>query len=303
MNIGVLLYTYNRTDDAKINLEIIRNVWSKHESLKNVTVVHSYNGEKEWWPEKYLEDELIYLPNPGHFAGAELLINEGVKIFAEKFPDIDYVILLASDTWLVKPEYLVRVIMEMQTTDKYLAASVWGSKMKSNLFKRGASLDFNIFNLKWAITNNLFPLRYAEFREKYQDLFFYFDETVYLEVLFMVRFLEAISHSIKISSDNLLKPVALEHVRRLREREPIHEVGSERRFFKIDFWRRNMYWPDIGLLTHHDPNEKRRALKKHHLALGDAGKRFLTSPNLDYYNRGLKKNVFIKNKKRIEYGD
>src|SRR3989338_8234397 len=90
--VGVLMYTYNRTDDAFINMEIIRNTWKESEVLKDVVIVHSFNGEKEWWPGKYLEDELLYLENPGHFAGAELLINEGVKTFQTKHLDVDYVI-------------------------------------------------------------------------------------------------------------------------------------------------------------------------------------------------------------------
>ncbi len=31
--IGVLIYTYNRTDDARINMEIIRNEWSRFEII------------------------------------------------------------------------------------------------------------------------------------------------------------------------------------------------------------------------------------------------------------------------------
>src|SRR3989338_6988898 len=94
MKIGVLIYTYNRTDDARINMEIIRNTWQKSEMLKDVVIVHAFNGEKEWWPEEYLEDELLYLPNPGHYAGAALLIDEGIKTFQNKFQDVDYVIIL-----------------------------------------------------------------------------------------------------------------------------------------------------------------------------------------------------------------
>ena len=89
MKIAVLLYTYNRIDDARINMEIIRNLWSQHPLLKNITIVHSYNGDKTLWPEKYLEDDLLYLDNPGHFAGAEILVNEGVKYISENYHDKD----------------------------------------------------------------------------------------------------------------------------------------------------------------------------------------------------------------------
>lgn len=32
--VGVLIYTYNRVDDAKINMELIREVWEKKENLR-----------------------------------------------------------------------------------------------------------------------------------------------------------------------------------------------------------------------------------------------------------------------------
>ena len=46
-NIGVLIYTYNRVDDAKINMDIIRNVWEKSKYFENVKIIHSFNGGKK----------------------------------------------------------------------------------------------------------------------------------------------------------------------------------------------------------------------------------------------------------------
>jgi len=303
MKIGVLLYTYNRTDDARINLEIIRNTWPKDELFKDVTIVHSYNGERDWWPEKYLEDELIYLENPGHFLGAELLINEGMNVFKNKYSDTDYVILLASDTWCVKPEYLSDIVRRLKDEDKYLATCVWGSRKKNDIFKRGAALDFCIFDFWWVVRAELFPLHYKEFLDKYKELFLYQDETPYLEVVFITRFLQAIERSIKIPSDNLLRPVAADHIYRLSDREPVHEVGSERRFFKRNYWERYMYWPKMELITHHDPIEKQKVLRKWNLGLGEYGKKFLAASDLTYYNHGLNKHTFSRHSKKIDYGD
>lgn len=297
------MYTYNRTDDAYINMEIIRNIWKKIDLLKDVIIIHAFNGQKEWWSEKYLEDELLYLDNPGHFAGAEILINEGVKTFQEKYPDIDYVIVLASDTWLVKPEYVEEIIIGMEREEKYFATAVWGTKMTTDIWKKGAAMDFNIFDLKWATKSDLFPIQFREFAEKYTDLFFYNNQTVYLEIVFMVRFRQAISRSIKISSDNILKAVAESHVYRMKEREPVHIYGKENTFFKNEEYRRTMYWPKIGLITHHDPVPKQKILKEWKLELGKHADTFLTAKDVSYYNRGLDKNVFTKNGKKIGYGD
>ena len=303
MKIGVLLYTYNRTDDARINMEIIRNVWSRCDLLKDVVIVHSFNGKKDWWSGKYLENELLYLENPGHFAGAEVLINEGVKCFAEKYQDIDYVILLASDTWLVKPEYLEEVINMMKKEDRYLAAAVWGTKKMTDIWKRGSALDFNIFNLKWAVNFGLFPIRYSEFKEKFEELFFYKNETIYPEPVLMIRFLQAIAKSIEIPSENLLRKIAEEHVYRMKEREPVHKDGSENTLFKRGYFTRRMYWADIGLITHHEPVEKKKVLSKWNVKLGEYGQRFLASEDLAYYNRGLGKTTYTKGSKKINYGD
>lgn len=57
--IGALIYTQDRVDDARINFEIVRNVWQKTKFFKSVEIVHSYNGKSEWYPKKYLEDVLV----------------------------------------------------------------------------------------------------------------------------------------------------------------------------------------------------------------------------------------------------
>lgn len=303
--IGVLMYTYNRTDDAKINMEIIRNLWSKSEILKDAVIVHSFNGEKEWWPEKYLEDELLSLENSGHFNGAVNLINKGVKTFQEKYNDVDYVIVLASDTWLVKPDFLERTIVSIQNEEKYLGVSVWGDNDKDNIWEKGCSLDLCIFNLKWATESKLFPLRFDEFKDKYEDLFFYQNKTVYPEIVFMVRFKQAISRSVKIPSDNILKKISDSYIYRIVEREPIHKsfYSMDRPFHIKKNSPRTMYWPKIGLITHHEPSPKQKALASWKLNTGDFTKIFLNSKDLSYYNRGLEKNAFEKNGKKINYGD
>lgn len=303
MKIGVLIYTYDRTDDARINMEIIRTVWSKSALLKDVVLVHAFNGEKEWWPEKYLEDDLLRLDNPGHFEGAELLINEGIKTFQDKYPDVNYFILLASDTWLVQTTFIEKVLRDMQAQGKYVASSVWGTKKLNNIWEKGVSLDFSVFDLHWTTKSNLFPLNFRDFKEKYEELFFYNDRTVYLEILFMVRFKQAIARSVKILSDNVLKPIAESYIHRIIEREPVHTYGKENIFFKKGGYRRTMYWPRIGLITHHDPVPKQKVLKEWKLTLGEHGSKFLKASDLSYFNRGLDKRGFVKGKQKIGYGD
>ncbi len=301
MKIGVLMYTYNRTDDARINMEIIRNLWNKNNLLKDVVIVHSFNGKKEWWPEKYLEDELLCLDNPGHFIGAELLLNEGVKRFTEKYPDIDYVITLASDTWCLAPEYIENIIINMQKDDKYLATCAWGTKEKDNMWQIGMALDFNIFNLKWATKYGLFPIRFSEFVEENSELFYYRNENIYLERVFALRFKQAIFKSIKLPSEQLITKISEAHVYHMKEREPIHLIKNI--FFKKGSQYRKMYWPSIGLITYHEPEPKQKILKKLNINFGKNIKLLLDSNNLSYYNSGFTKTSFMKDKKSIDYTD
>jgi hypothetical protein len=123
--IGVLIYTYNRVDDAKINMEIIRNVWEKSKYFEDVEIIHSFNGKKEWYSKKYLENDLIITKNSWHFQGASDLIDVGIRMFQRKHKKIDYVIVLASDTWLIKPAYVQSLLERMKKDNLYLATCPW----------------------------------------------------------------------------------------------------------------------------------------------------------------------------------
>ena len=303
-NVGVLIYTHNRVDDARVNLEIIRNVWGKSELLREATVVHAFNGEASWWPERYLEDDLLRLENPGHFGGAELLLNAGLERFATKHPHIDYVVVLASDTWCVKPNYVEKIITGMRNEKKPLAVCAWGTKLEGNMFKIGMSLDFFVVDVKWAMRFGLFPIRYREFFDEHAEAFWYEDRMIYLERVFALRFKQAVVKAVTLPSENLIRAAALEHVYRLVEREPVHHARRAiLGLFGPRRQERRMYWRSIGLLTHHDPAPKQRALKEWDVTLGECGEKFLKATDLHYWNGGLVKIGYEKNGKKIGYGD
>ncbi len=300
IKVGVLMYTYNRTDDARINMEIIRNEWKKVSLLKEVVIVHCFNGDSSWWPKAYLENDLCHTKNPGHFEGAELLINTGMRIFSKKHPEVTHVVILASDTWCVKPDYVAQVVTAMHSEKAYLATSAWGSKKDPNMFKVGMSLDFSLVDLGFAKTYKMFPLRYGEFVEKYGEVFSYLGSPVYLERLFALRFKQAVSRSVRVPSENLTEKVAYAHIHHMREREPIHHDALKA---KKRIGVRDMYWPAIGLITHHDPIEKQKVLQKWSVDLGEHGRRFLEAVDLEYFNSGVTKTSFEKNGKEINYND
>jgi hypothetical protein len=62
-----------------------------------------------------LEDELLYLVNPGLFSGTDKLIDGGINSMRKLYPFIEYVIIVSDDTWLIKPTYIEKVINGMAT--------------------------------------------------------------------------------------------------------------------------------------------------------------------------------------------
>lgn len=301
IRVGVLLYTYDRVDDAKINEEIIRTVWPRAPLLERVPIVHAYNGEEAWWPERYLEDDLRRTENPGHFAGAELLLNTGIEVFGSMYPEVTHVVVLASDTWCVRPEYIERVVRTMQKDGKYLATCAWGNKTDTDMFRIGMALDFFVADMRFVRQSSFFPIRYQDFVERFSELLMYQDALPYLERVVAMRFKQSILKVSELPSENLLKSVARAHIYEMQEREPIHY--RQRHLFKKPVGKRTMHWPAIGLITHHDAEEKRRVLRTYKLSGGAEMQRFLRANDLSYFNGGKRLTVFKKNGKNIGYHD
>jgi hypothetical protein len=284
--IGVLIYTHNRVDDAKINIEIIRNVWQKSSYFKNIKIVHSFNGQKEWYSKKYLEDDLVISKNTWHFQGASDLIDAGINKFEK---NIDYVIVLASDTWLINPPYVENLLEKMEKSELYLATCAWGLVGRNNPKDVGIATDFFIIDIKWAKKHRMFPINYGQFHRKYKDLFLYQNcGNVMLEKLALSHFVEAVGREQKF--DGSARKRAFEKILIMEEREPVHS-----KIRKDGTWIRKMYWPKMGLLTHHEPALKKKILKEKNIKDGLNIKRLLSSSNLDYFNDGVKKSRYSSN--------
>ena len=275
LKIAVIIYTYNRVEDAKINMEIIRNVWSKSKKLET-KITHCFNGQKSWYPKKYLEDDLIYLKNSGHFLGASELIDAGMNIVNKKYKKIDYVIVLASDTWLIKPDYLERILAQMESENKYLASCPWGLSKRNDLRDVGTAVDFFILNYEWARKYKMFPLNYGDFFNKYSDLYFYQGWSVMLEKLMLGRFIQALFRESKINVG--LKQHAYSKFLNLTDRNPVHSHIN-----KDGYWIRPMYWPKMGLLTHHEALPKKQILRKAKITQGKSIQKLLQSKSFDYF--------------------
>lgn len=272
--IGVLIYTYNRIDDAKINMEIIRNVWARTKLFSDIIIAHCYNGNKKWYPKKYLEDDLIRISNSGHFQGASELIDAGIKKIKHRFRNLEYVIVLAADTWLMKPNYIFNILIKMREKELYWATCAWGRKGMNKIEDVGAAIDFFIIDVKWAKKYKMFPLNYKKFKEKYGELFLYHKgQNISLEKLIFARYLQAIYNQYKTNVQ--LRHLGISRILTLKDREPVHKNNK---------WHRSLYWPKIGLITHHEPELKKKILKKYKIAKGKNIKKLLTNKDLNYYN-------------------
>jgi hypothetical protein len=256
-------------------MEIIRNVWSKSKKLE-VKIIHSFNGQKSWYAKKYLEDDLIYIKNSGHFQGAAELIDAGINIVAKKYKNTDYVIVLASDTWLIKPDYLEKILSQMESDNKCLASCPWGLPKYNDLREVGMAVDFFILNYQWAKKYEMFPVSYGDFFNKYSDLFFYQGRSIMLEKLMFGRFIQALFRESKINVG--LRQYAYQRFLNLTDRNPVHSHID-----KDGYWIRPMYWPKMGLLTHHEALSKKQILRKAKIIQGKSIQRLLQSESFDYY--------------------
>jgi len=282
INIGVLIYTYNRIEDAKINMEIIRNYWAKSSLINDIKIVHSFNGNKNWYPKKYLEDDLIRMKNSSHFQGASEMIDSGIKKMNGKYKNLDYIIVLASDTWLVKINYLESLLKEMRKKELYLAACPWGIPKRNLLFDVGMSVDFFIMDFKWIKKHKMFPINYKKFFDKYWELFLYVKgSNVSLEKLMIARFLKAIFK--QYNNNVTLRSFGESKILNLKDRSPVHSHVD-----KNGFWIRKKYWPKMGLLTHHDPLPKQKILKQIKINKGEHIQKLLSSTDLNYYFKYIK---------------
>ena len=281
--LGFLIYTFNRIDDARINMELVRNLWQQSGLFKEIRIVHAFNGNKDWYPKEYLEDDLVRIANPGHFQGAAELIDAGAAIFQEKYPNLDYIIVVAADSWLLKPDYVAKLLDRMSNDKRYIATCAWGNPNSNEVFDHGVAVDFFIYDPSWAVKYELFPVDYKSFANKYLDLILYRSGShILLEKLMVARFAKAVFR--EDNNDLKLKTNVMNRLLRLEDREPVHDTRNE----QGEYSNRKPYWEHMGLVTHHDPAPKREILKMFGNTQGDNISRLLNSPDLTYYNNGAR---------------
>ncbi len=277
--ISVVIYTHERTDDARINQEIIRSLWSKE--FADIKIVHAYNGKESWYPQEYLEDKLIRRNNIGHVRGAIDLFETGVNTALDMY-ESDYVIVLASDTWCVKPAYVSWLISTMQENKQRLATCAWGNVVENNIWQVGMAMDFFILDAQWAKNEKIFPIGYDRFVEQFGDLLLYMGSEVLPERVFSFSFRKLLRKEVErevgIIQDFEYWNYVDKKVLKMVEREPVHFTENGK------FHRKN-HWPVIGLCGQHDPHPKKEVLKTLEGVEGEHLHKLINSNDLAYYNQ------------------
>lgn len=249
MKLWCLITTYNKLEEAYIQMEIIRKLRTPF--FDEIYIVHWYNWE--WEIEKYLADEVFYSDNPTGYTWAANMLDKGMKILSKH--DLDYIYVGGSDCRWIKPETIVKILTTMKEKDKIIAwCPRWG-KNQWNWKQVGLSTDTFFIDAKREKENNIFPLNYQKFYDKYIDILNYlWHSTVTVELLFSKKYIEACSRIVK---DNAIKRYTDDKLLILQERMPVILLDGTRNYNSIE----------LGMWTDHDITIKKNLLKENNLVL------------------------------------
>lgn len=149
MKISVLIRVYDRIEDLKYCIEIIRNSWSTFE----YEIIVVSNGKSKGFEVDFLTkssiDNLVELEtNAGHLKGNAQLLQEGLPYVSS---DSDFTIILEADTWIYSD-----AIIKNYTSKLVNKKAVWASaKWYTHLYS--LATDFAIIKTDFLLSNpNIF---------------------------------------------------------------------------------------------------------------------------------------------------
>lgn len=289
--VGVAVTTYDRIDDARCCLEILRSVWQPA-PFPELTVVHAYSGPAGRYTPK-LEDRLVRVgPSRSHYEGAAALLDAGLQALSEQ--SVRYAVAFTGDVWAYRPAWVASVIEEMATSELRLAAASWRIDPAAHGVIRasgpgllptdGLATDFLILDLPWAFKHRLLPLDYGLFIDSYADLLNYLQEMPFLERYVAGRFLSAVRTELQHQPGSK-DPWGSAGPRRARQ---LLRLMHERR---IDPDAKTApahegHWPDIGLITTHNAQLKQQVVQAQPQLTGPTLERLRhSSSDLSWYDR------------------
>ena len=141
----VLIRVYNRVEDLKYCLEIIRDSWKENDYYIMVVA----NGEKDGYvidkeSQKKADRFISLQANTGHFTGNSQLLLEGLN----SIPDYcAYTIILEADTWLYGDAIISKYIKQLKEQK-----AVWASAQFFS-FVNNLATDFAIVDTSFLKTH------------------------------------------------------------------------------------------------------------------------------------------------------
>ncbi|MGH3692760.1 MAG: hypothetical protein ACRDRX_01940 [Pseudonocardiaceae bacterium] len=291
--IAALITTYDRVDDARANMEVIRSNWSRLGGFPDVVIVHAYNGSPDWYPRPEHEDMLITVPPArSHFTGAAELIDRGLAAVSREFPTVRYVVCLSADCWIYDPRWLCQTVDGMQAAQHRLAAASWEISESIHGLRRhrhpgllpaaGLSTDFFVLDLPWATQFGMVPLSFEEFLRNYESLLNYFQEIPLLERYFEGKFLAAMRNQL-LDAAGRKDPWGSEGPRQARQALRLLE---ERRIDSsgLSSPSHKGHWPELGLITAEDPDVKRSVVLQIDNLSGPTIERLRSQSDTSWFN-------------------
>src|SRR5207247_1300982 len=118
-------------------------------------------------------------------------IDAGLSAVARRYPALTYAVCLASDTWVYRPDSLVKIVAEMAERGQRLAAAEWQidpavhgvarNRGAGLLPGSGLSTDYLVVDIHWAYQYGLLPLNFGSFLADHADILNYLQEIPLLE--------------------------------------------------------------------------------------------------------------------------
>lgn len=218
IKIASIIITYNRIDEVKAQMDIIRELWQP--MFEIIDIYHEYNGKKEWYPKKYKEDFLHRHKTMPHFIGANHMLNQGIKHVLESSKKYDYIIATSADVWFYDPKKFKEVILKCYRKQAQLATSLWF----------GVILSTEFFIITPNLAKKAFPLHITEIINKYKPLKWTYSKISIFETIFTFQVMKVLKNPNKI-----------------------YLIPGRR-----TTWVKNRYYSSHFYASHHDQNKRVR---------------------------------------------
>lgn len=170
--IAILIRVYDRVEDLKYNIQIIRQTWT-HFDYYIIVVSNGYPNGYDINSESINQiDKFVSLSyNAGHKKGNSQLLTEGMKFIPDSCA---YTIILEADTWLYTDNLIQKYIKLMEKSPNTVWASAdWYDK------DYALAVDFAIIKSDF-IKNNPKIFDFEEYPESYIANFLRDTNTAYL---------------------------------------------------------------------------------------------------------------------------